>query len=307
MSLDLIYRPSSFSEVRGNEDLINSLSSLVENPKKRPHSYLFHGPSGCGKTTIARILANEFDCQGSDFVEINAAEMRGIDTVREINSNTRYKPMYGSCRVWVIDECHKMTNDAQNSFLKVAEEAPEHCYFIFCTTDPQKVITTLKNRCSIYQVKLLDEEQIFSLVRAVARKEGCKPAKEVLEQIAKSSQGHPRNAVKILEQVIQLEPERQLEAAKRMIEEDSQIKDLAKALMNPNIKWAHVSTILQGLKGQDAETIRRSVLGYVSAVIVNGKQPDPRLGMILEEFLENTYDSGFPRIVYACFSIVTNS
>ena len=149
-SLHQLYRPESFDEVIGNEDTIERLKAVLGNEIRRPHSYLLHGPAGCGKTTLGRIIAKEVGCKGMDFVELDSADFRGIQSVRGIRRQTAYAPMESECRVWLLDEAHALTNDAQTALLKALEEPPSHVYFILCTTMPEKLLPTLRSRCSQY-------------------------------------------------------------------------------------------------------------------------------------------------------------
>src|SRR5690606_3369465 len=107
-----------------------------------PHAMLFTGPSGCGKTTLARILRVKLRCSDNDFQEINAADFRGIDSIRSMRQQVGAAPLGGDSRIWLIDEAHSMTADAQNAFLKLLEDTPRHVYFFLATTDPQKLKKT---------------------------------------------------------------------------------------------------------------------------------------------------------------------
>lgn len=302
-TLYLKYRPSSLEEVLGNTEIVEALDSMLSNKEKCPHSFLLAGPTGCGKTTIGRIISARLGCSGSDFVEVDSADFRGIDTVREIRKQSQYKPLEGSCRVWLIDECHKMTGDAQNALLKILEDTPNHVYFILCTTEPNKLLKTIQGRCSIFNVKQLEASQTIKLLRRVVRAEGETLEKEVYEQIAQDSMGHSRNALQILDQVLRVDPEKRLETAKRSAEEQSQSIELCRALLGKK-SWKEVQTILNGLKDQDPESIRRHVLGYCQSVLL--KSDMPLAGLVLENFLEPFYNTGFPGLVYACYSVVKN-
>jgi DNA polymerase-3 subunit gamma/tau len=300
MSLYLKYRPATLEDVRGNDDIVQTLEKMLTNIKTCPHSFLLYGPTGCGKTTIGRIISTRLGCQGSDFREVDSADFRGIDTIREIRRNSSFMPIQGACRVWIIDECHKMTNDAQNALLKILEDTPKHIYFILCTTDPQKLLPTIKGRCIQLQVKPLNDNQMKALLRSVVREENAVLSKEIYEQITQDSQGHARDALQILEKVLTAPEERQLEIAKQTAEQQSQVIELCRALLS-NSGWKKIATILSGLKDQEPESIRRAVLGYCQAVLL--KPEDNFLaGAILEEFLTPFYDSGAPQLTYACYS-----
>lgn len=299
MSLYLKHRPDNWSKVIGNQEVINSIQNMLKK-ENHPHSYLLTGGTGCGKTTIARIMASELGCVGMDYAEVDSADFRGIDTIREIRKNSQYKPMEGRCRVWVIDECHKMTNDAQNALLKILEDTPGHVYFILCTTDPQKLISTIKGRCSTFQVNPLPDSEMFRLLRKITVAEGERLDKEVFDQIIQDALGHPRNAIQVLEQVLNVEPGLRLETARRRAEEQSEVIALCRALVG-KAPWKVIAKILTGLKQQEPESIRRMVIGYAQSILLRGT--NDLAALMIEEFRQPTYDIGFPGVVYACYSI----
>lgn len=298
MSLYLKYRPDNLDDISGNQSLIKSIKSLLEKEKDIPHSFLFTGPSGCGKTTIGRILAKELGASGVDLKEVDSADFRGIDSVRDIRKQMRMSPLNSPCRVYLLDECHKMTNDAQNALLKALEDTPKHVYFILCTTDPQKLLKTIKTRCTPYEVKLLNDNIIGRLLKQTARKEGVDLPKEVKVQISRDSLGSPRQALVLLGKIIHLPEEDMLEAAEKSAEEESEVIELCRMLMDQNQTWSKISRIIKGID-QEPESVRRAVLGYFSAVLLNsGKQ---RAGKILECFLDPFYDSGKAGLVLSCY------
>jgi DNA polymerase-3 subunit gamma/tau len=303
MSLYQKYRPQSLSEIKGNEDIIDSLTKMLSDLKKCPHVFLLHGPTGTGKTTIARIISNMVGCKGNDYVEINASDQSGIDDVRNIIKNSQYRPLESKYRVWVIDECQRWTSDAQNAALKILEDTPEHVFFILCTTDPNKLKKTIQGRCQIFQTKLLSDIQLIGLLRRVVKGEGQNVDVKVLEQIVKNSLGHPRNALNILEQVLSVPSDRQIEMAETISGEQVKSIELARALLK-GARWKEVSSILNGLKDQEPESIRRMILGYCQSVLLN--DDNERCGLIMEMMINNTYDCGFSMLVYLCYSITKN-
>ena len=134
MELKDKYRPKSLDKIVEQPAMVSALKGFIAK-NKIPHSMLFSGAAGCGKTTAARVVADLLKCGPTDFHEINSANFRGIDTVREIQQRINLHAIGGKSRVWLIDEAHQLTKDAQNGLLKILEECPKHVYFMLCTTD----------------------------------------------------------------------------------------------------------------------------------------------------------------------------
>lgn len=302
MSLYHKYRPGKMGEVRGNVEAVESVSKMLENPEKCSRAFLLSGPTGCGKTTMARIIKNTLEVDDVDFREINASDDRGIEKIREIIKNLAFKPLSSKYRIYLLDECHKLTNDAQNALLKVLEDGPKHIFFLLCTTEPEKIIKAVQGRCTMVKLSPLNEKDMKRLLLKVIKAEGDTVEDEVLTQIIEDSQGHPRNALQILEQVLSVEPDNRLQLAKRTAEQTNQSIELCRELISSKGSWKGVTSILEGLKGQDPESIRRVVLGYAQAVLL--KSDNPRAALILECFMEPTYNSGFPQIVFSSYQVI---
>lgn len=304
MNLYHKYRPKSLDQVRGNEEIISTLSGMLNNSKRVTQAYLLHGATGCGKTTIGRIIKSELEVTDNDFYEINSSDFRGIDTIRDIIKKSQYKPIESKYRIYLLDEVHQLTKDAQNGLLKILEDTPKHLIFILCTTDPMKLLKAIKNRCQQFQVKPLEYDEMKRLLRRVAKKEGEKLDSEVMDQIIEDSNGYPRDGLQILEQVLNTDSEDRLKVAKQTAALTSESIELCRTLLSSN-SWTKIRNILEGLKSQEAEGIRRHVLGYAQSVLL--KKDEVKAGLIMEEFIEPFYHTGFPQLVLACYLVCKNS
>jgi Holliday junction resolvasome RuvABC ATP-dependent DNA helicase subunit len=196
------YRPRTWDEIWGNEEVVEGLRSVFSKPpERRPHVFLLVGRSGCGKTTIARIINKELGCSDVEYSEINAADKRGIDCIRDIILDCGFLPLFGEVKLFVLDEVHELTTEAQNALLKVLEDTPEHVYFVLCTTEPGKIIETIKTRCTTYHVNPLQPSIIRDRLDWVCKEERKKVQDELLESISKVCNGSPRLALVLLDQI----------------------------------------------------------------------------------------------------------
>ncbi len=309
------YRPQSLEEFKGNSTLKKSLNSLADK-EKLPHSILFYGDHGCGKTTLARLLAKQVGCSDFDIMEIDTGDFSGIDTARNIRRKMNTKPMSGSAKAYIIDEVHNLgtgsntaTNSAQNALLKALEEPPKHTYFFLCTTDPQALISTIKSRCTHYKVSTLPEKQIYELVTEIAKKEGIDLPKKVGLQITQDSLGHPRDALKILGKIINLDDEEEMiESAKQEAERREQAISLCRlmAKTTEKTKWEEYAKILRSLD-EDPEQVRRVIRGYFSKILLNG---DESAAIPLDVFKTPLYSTDSKneliRMTYETYSELTS-
>ena len=309
MALYHDYRPTDLDEVVGNKSTVKSLKAMLDRDEDVPHAFLFTGGSGCGKTTLGRILANAmgvYDPERSkgmnpNYREVDSADFRGIDSIREIRQQMNLTPMGGGkARVWLLDECHKLTNEAQNALLKALEDPPDHVYFILCTTNPEKLLKTIKSRCTVFNVEPLGQKTMLRFLNEICEEEEVEVPQDVLKLIAKNSQGHPRAALVALDKIIDLDEDDMLEAAEQAAEEESQVIDLCQALIKRS-PWKKVSEILNGLKNKEPESIRWAVLGYCNSVMLNSATPNPNAYLVMDAFRENFYDTKHFGLTLACY------
>jgi DNA polymerase-3 subunit gamma/tau len=172
------YRPKNFGRVVGQEESVALLKDFLDRGEF-PHTTLFVGPSGCGKTTLARICRDKLGCSDANFVEVNAADDRGIDLPRRLARQAPLAALGGGVRIWLIDEVHQLTSAAQDSFLKLLEDTPEHVYFMLATTDPQKLKKTILTRSTEIKLSLLPAKQVEFLVTKVCQAEKKRLTEEV--------------------------------------------------------------------------------------------------------------------------------
>jgi len=268
MPLHIDFRPANFLEFIGNESTIKSLRSVLGREDK-PHSLLFQGPSGCGKTTLARIVANQLKCHEQDLIEVNAANNRGIDTAREIIQTCYYMPVAGPVRVILIDEVGATVKTFQEALLKPLEDTPDHVFFILCTTDPGKLLKTIRNRCSVFEVNPLSDKQIGELIDWVLKEEKLELDEKARAAIIESAEGCPRQCLVIMDQVIDLPLGEQEAAVQDAMIGDAQVIELCRALIKQH-SWPEIAQILKGIK-EEPEKVRYAVLGYMNAVLLGGE------------------------------------
>lgn len=290
------HRPKTLERMVGNHTTVESLRSMIAG-KKVPHTILFHGPSGCGKTTLARIVANELGCHKMDIREMNCSSSRGIDAMREIMQVMNLAPTGGTCRVWILDEVHQLSKDAQHSALKMLEDTPAHVYFFLCTTEPKKLLPTIQTRCSQMPVALLSDEEATSLVKRVAKKINFPIGKKSLKSLIKYAAGSARSALVLLDKIRNLTPDEQESAMEAAKDEETAAIDLCRALLRKE-RWPEIAKILRTLNG-DAEQVRRAVLGYARAILLG--KGDQQAYVTICAFEDNFYDSGDAGLVRACW------
>ena len=197
-SLAVKYRPRTFEDVCGQPSIIKILTRQIEMDEFK-NACLFAGASGCGKTTCARIVANMLNNGCGEPIEIDAASNNGVDNVRQIIHEAQERSIDSKYKVYIIDECHSLTSQAWQAFLKCIEEPPTYTIFIFCTTDPQKIPETIKNRVQRFTFNRISTEQIRDRLAYVCRQEGFTNYEESVDYLSRMSEGGMRAAITYLD------------------------------------------------------------------------------------------------------------
>ncbi len=218
------YRPETFAEVIGQDHVTEPLRAALANNRVN-HAYLFSGPRGCGKTTSARILARSLNCEkapiadpcgecqscrdlargggGSiDVIEIDAASHGGVDDARDLRERAFFAPVSSRFKVYIIDEAHMVSSQGFNALLKLVEEPPEHLKFIFATTEPEKVIPTIRSRTHHYPFRLIPPRTLSDYLAELCDKEGVKIDAAALPLVVRAGAGSARDSLSVLDQLL---------------------------------------------------------------------------------------------------------
>lgn len=290
------YRPLQFKEVVGHTAEMKSIRTAItaENPSQ---AFLLIGGSGTGKTTTARVIALSLNCESplkdgdpclecpsckmileggcSDIMEMNAADTRGIDAARDLRSSMSLMPMYIKNKVYIIDEAQGLTKEAQETLLKVLEEAPSHVYIILCTTDPQQLKRTVKSRCQEFKFKPLKASEIKHLLVDVATFETYEVQDEVFDMIVDKAEGSPRNALMYLQQAAQIGFENDQDIKSFLATEKGIDGEVIKICfeLGGSGNWEKIVKIYNECKSVGPQGIGMMIAGYFRNQLLKGKNP----------------------------------
>jgi DNA polymerase III gamma/tau subunit len=264
MSFITDFRPTSLKDVVGRDEIVKILTNKLKQ-SKHPHSYLFFGGSGLGKTTFARIIGHTLN---SKIIEFDAGCITGVDSIRDLLEETKYKNVGSkSNKCIIIDECHKLSEAAQNALLKTVEEPPSHVYFVFCTTELKKVLNTIQTRCLQFQLRPLEPDQIFTILKGKVDADD-----KFLYFISKNCDGSPRTALNLLEKAVEIKDFNKFkEVVKEGIVEEIPlyVLNICKELIKSKPSEVVCINNLKEIKGYEGARIQ--IFNYLTAVCINGK------------------------------------
>ena len=264
------YRPRNFSEMVGQEHVVQALTNALVQQRLH-HAYLFTGTRGVGKTTVSRILAKSLNCQGADgqggitaepcgvcqacrdidagrfvdYTELDAASNRGVDEVQSLLEQAVYKPVQGRFKVFMIDEVHMLTNTAFNAMLKTLEEPPEYLKFVLATTDPQKVPVTVLSRCLQFNLRPMAPETVFEHLTQVLSAEQLSAEPLALRLLAREARGSMRDALSLTDQAIAFG--------------NGQLQEAGVRQMLGSVDRSHVVQMIRALAEGDGATVVNQV------------------------------------------------
>lgn len=216
IGLNRKYRPQTFEDVVGQNVTVQILNRVIETGNFK-NVYLFSGKTGAGKTSIARIFANKINKGIGSPIEIDAASNNGVEDIRAIVESANQRSIVGDYKIYIIDECHTITSQGWQAFLKGIEEPPKYTIFIFCTTEPQKIPATVLNRMQRYTFTNISLNGIRQRLEYICEQEGFTNYQQTCEYISKISQGSMRDAITYLEQCSDLSTDLSLDIVKGVL------------------------------------------------------------------------------------------
>lgn len=293
------YRPKTFDEVIGQENVVASLKKSIA--KRNAQTYLFHGPSGVGKTTLARICAKELGAMKESIQEVDGATYNGVAEARELSKSMRHTPLFGDTKVIIMDECHRLSAAAWEALLKSTEEPPTWMYWFFCTTEFKKVIPTIRTRCATYGLKPVNNDNIRDLLVHIMDAEGIKFRRDIMALCANEANGSPRQAISNLEVCIDCKNKEQAAELLASAADAPEAVELARSLLYKR-SWKDAQRLVAGMRDLNAESVRHVMLAYFTNVALSTKtERDAGRAIEIIDVFETPFPSGhIGHLVAAC-------
>jgi DNA polymerase III gamma/tau subunit len=277
-SLHTKYRPTTLDEVVGQDHIKKAIAAVLAEGQQQ--AFMFDGPSGTGKTTLARLCASELSC--SNIIEVDAASHTGVDAMREIASRANFASLDGGGKAFIVDECHRLSKQAWESLLKAIEEPPAGVFWFFCTTEPDRVLPTIRTRCVTFSLKDVPYRAILRLVASVAKKEGIELLEEILDVAAYLANGSPRQALVNLAIIKHCTSSDEAREALNRARGSAEAVHLARALSKKD--WTTAFKALRSIK-DEPESVRLTVFHYFVAIFMREQNaPDPWVLTVLGQF-----------------------
>ena len=289
------YRPTNFSSIVGQDVIVDILKNSIIN-NKVSHAYLFTGPRGTGKTSTAKILAHAVNClnftndicgecsicksldlNDNDIVEIDAASNNGVDEIRSLRDNVNLMPAFCKYKIYIIDEVHMLSTGAFNALLKTLEEPPSHVIFILATTEPNKIPLTILSRCQRFDFNKINMNDLVSRLKYIVNEEGRVVSDNILEQIAKISDGGLRDAINLLDQLLSLRDENinidEVEKLSGKISTQSVYELFSYIINNDLVSILNFSTYMFD-NGKNYKDLADSMLSFLRDISINTEVPN---------------------------------
>ncbi len=330
------WRPQTFDQVIGQPHVTRTLQNAIKT-KRIAHAYLFTGARGVGKTSVARILAKALNCQKGtspepcnqcsncleiaqgnavDVLEIDGASNRGIDSIRELRETVRYRPAKSPYKIYIIDEVHMLTTEAFNALLKTLEEPPAHVVFIFATTEPHKIPTTILSRCQRYDFRRIPTQDILEHLSAIASAEGVEFSSSLLFAVAREADGSMRDAQSLMEQLLAFRgedlPEQDLLDLLGVVDRES-IHEAARAVVGRDVKRCLEVVDRLYRRGIDTRRFCRRLCEYFRDLLVislssPGENPESYLDVPEDEFprLKELSRNTTPETLFGYFQLLVS-
>lgn len=324
------YRPQTFYDLIGQENIVKALSNAIE-LNKIAHAYLLCGPRGTGKTSSARILAKSLNCKEGptlkpcgvcpscldimnsvpvDVIEIDAASNRSVEDTQAILEKIQYVPVNGRYKIYVIDEVHMLSNHAFNALLKTLEEPPENVIFILATTEPHKVLETIISRCQRFDFRRITTDDIVKRLEYIAKQENINIVKEALISIAKNSAGGMRDAVALLDQISVLGHNKQIDVndINELLGKISYdiLFEIANCVLNSDSQNSvHLIDKIYN-KGNEPSQIINNLIQYFRDLMILKNCKDKALVLNLTQLNENYLEKILPQAEKFEISVIVN-